>query len=75
MVACGVWKLDTIDVNEESLPIVEIINHPNYDAATFENDIAVLKVSGSFNCRQGQIFPSCIPSENVRVSTLEIQTL
>ena len=61
-VACGAWKLDT---NEESLAISEIINHPEYNPSTFENDVAILKVSGSFTCEQGKIWPACIPNEEV----------
>ena len=64
-VACGVWKLDTEDTNEEALLITEIINHPNYDASTFRNDIAVVKVSGTFNCEKRKIYPACIPNEEV----------
>ena len=47
------------------MSIVEIINHPNYDATTFKNDIAILKVLGSFNCEQGKIYPACLPNKNV----------
>ena len=65
-IVCGDWNLDTIDTNEETLPITKIINHPEFDALTLKNDIAVLKVAGSFTCKQGNIFPSCIASKNVR---------
>ena len=65
-VICGEWKLDTIDTHEEVLTITKIINHPNFNAVTFVNDIAVVKVSGLFNCEQKKIFPACIPSINVR---------
>ena len=65
-VACGAWKLNTTDTNEQSLLINEIINHPDYIAATNANDISILKVSGSFNCVQDKIYPACLPSENVR---------
>ena len=64
-VACGVWRLNTNDTYEEALLITEIINHPNYDASTFRNDIAVVKVSGTFNCEQRKIYPACIPNEEV----------
>ena len=65
-VACGV-RLNANDTNEGALNIKEIINHPSYDASTFTNDIAVVKVSGSFNFVPGEIFPACVP--NVEVST------
>ena len=64
-VVCGEWKLDTIDTNEKVLPITQIINHPNFDATSLVNDIAVVKVSGSFNCEQEKIYPVCVPSEEV----------
>ena len=64
-VACGAWKLDSVDTNEESLEITEIINHPEYNPSTSENDIAVLKVSGTFTCEQGKIWPACLPNEEV----------
>ena len=64
-VACGAWKLDAVDTNEESLAISEIINHPEYNPSTFENDVAILKVSGSFTCEPGKIWPACIPNEEV----------
>jgi len=63
-VACGAWKLDTTDTNEQSLTISEIINHPNYNNANFLNDVAILKVTGTFNCAQGKIYPACLPSTN-----------
>jgi len=63
-VACGAWKTTGVDSNEESLSIVEIINHPQYVDGTEVNDISVLKVSGSFNCAQGKIWPACLPSTN-----------
>ena len=64
-VACGAWKTSGVDSNEESRSITEIINHPQYVDGTEVNDISVLKVSGSFNCAQGKIWPACLPSTNV----------
>jgi len=63
-VACGSWKLDQTDTNEQSLTITEIINHPSYVDSTYSNDIAILKVSGTFTCAQGKIWPACLPSTN-----------
>jgi len=63
-VACGAWKLDATDTNEQSLTITEIINHPQYVDATSANDIAILKVSGTFTCATDKIYPACLPSTN-----------
>ena len=65
MVSCGDWKLNQTDTNEESLTITEIINHPEYNNIPNANDIAVIKVEGSFNCAQGKIYPSCLPNKSV----------
>ena len=67
-VACGAWKLNVVDSNEESLAITEIINHPQYVASTFVNDISIVKVTGSFNCSQGKIWPACVPNPNVSLT-------
>merc|ERR1719225_2277580 len=52
-----------LDTNEERLVITEIINHPNYNDNTFDNDIAVIKVSGLFTCGTN-IYPACLPNTN-----------
>ena len=54
-----------LDTNEERLTITEIINHPSYNDFTEENDIAVIKVSGSFTCSEDKIWPACLPSSQV----------
>ena len=64
-VVCGDWKLNTTDTYEQALPITQIIMHPNFDATSLKNDIAVVKVLGSFNCLQQKIYPACIPNEEV----------
>ena len=64
-VTCGDWKLDGTDTNEQSLEISGVINHPSFNAATFENDIAVVKVNGSMPCSQGKIWPACLPNTAV----------
>ena len=64
-VTCGDWKLDGTDTNEQSLEISGVINHPSFNAATFENDIAVVKVNGSMTCSQGKIWPACLPNTAV----------
>ena len=61
-----------LDTNEERLTITEIINHPDYNVFTKENDIAVIKVSGSFSCSEGKIWPACFPSSQVLLRYIEI---
>ena len=39
--------------------------HPKYDDWTLENDIAVIKVEGSFNCSSDKIYPACLPNTEV----------
>jgi len=63
-VVCGDWKRDTTDTNEQSLAISQIINHPSYNINTQANDISILKVTGSFTCSQGKVYPACLPSVN-----------
>ena len=79
--SCGDWKLDTTDTSEQQLTVTdlqlyflsiistqvtEIVNHPSYEASTNKNDVAIIKVSGSFTCEQGKLWPACLPSTNVR---------
>jgi len=61
-VTCGDWKLDATDTDEQSLVVSSVVNHPSYNAATFENDIAVVKVTGTMTCAQGKIWPACLPN-------------
>ena len=55
-----------LDTNEQRLSISEIINHPNFNPATFDNDIALIKVSGTFTCGS-HVSPACLPNQNVRL--------
>ena len=57
-----------LDSNEERLTITEIIRHPDFSEtdAWANNDIAVIKVSGSFSCSPDKIYPACLPSSEVR---------
>ena len=64
---CGDHLLDATDTNEKSLVVSSVVNHPGYNAATFENDIAVVKVTGSMTCEQGKIWPACLPSAAVNI--------
>ena len=68
--SCGDWKLDSVDTNEETLFVDEIVNHPSYNPTTTENDIALVKVFGSFNCRPQKIWPACLPSTNVSTNRI-----
>ena len=56
-----------LDPNEQRRTITEIIKHPNFNTAILDNDIAVIKVSGTFNCGTN-INPACLPNPNVRSS-------
>ena len=60
-----------LDANEERLSISQIINHPNFNPATFDNDIAVIKVRGTFNSCGTHVSPACLPNPNVRYSFQE----
>ena len=66
-VVCGDHLLDATDTNEKSLVVSSVVNHPSYNAATFENDIAVIKVTGTMTCEQGKIWPACLPSAAVNI--------
>ena len=76
-VSCGAHRMGDwsngfgapLDSNEQRLTITEIIIHPDYDDQTLENDIAVIKVSGSFSCSPDKIWPTCLPSSEVRPET------
>ena len=41
-----------------------MINHPEYDTFTKENDIAVIKVSNPrrLNCKKNAVWPACLPT-------------
>ena len=62
----GQFSPAPLDTNEQRLSITQIINHPNYNVNTLENDVAVIKVSGSFTCSKDKIYPACLPNSNVR---------
>ena len=58
-----------LDTNEQRLAITEIIYHPDYNHTLngypLEYDIAVIKVSGTFECRTDAIYPACLPIPEV----------
>lgn len=72
---CGDWKLDQTDTNEKSLVVSSVVNHPSYNAATYENDIAVVKVAGTMTCEQGKIWPACLPNAAVNIPKLSEEAL
>ena len=74
-VTCGDWKLDQTDTNEKSLVVSSVVNHPSYNAATYENDIAVVKVAGTMPCEQGKIWPACLPNAAVNITKLTEEAL
>ena len=55
-----------LDTNEQRLAVTEIIDHPDFDDVTKQNNIAVVKVSGSFDCRTDTVYPACLPNPEVR---------
>ena len=73
-IGCGIHNLYEYGANEESLSITEIIKHPYYNQVTNDNDIAVIKVSGTFNCRERTIYPACLPTD-VRWSESPLRSL
>ena len=74
-VTCGDWKLDQTDTNEQSLVVSSVVNHPNYNTQTLENDIAVVKVTGSMTCEQGKIWPACLPNAAVTILNRSMSAL
>ena len=60
-----------LDSNEERLTITEIIKHPDVANVWYhENDIAVIKVDGSFSCSPDKIYPACLPNTEVSLTFL-----
>ena len=61
-----------LDTNEKRLAITEIIVYPDFDYTTvgpFDNNIAIIKVDGTFDCSPETIYPACLPSPEVRPRT------
>ena len=66
-VICGDWRIDWNDAHEERREVIEVTNHPSFNAATFNNDIAVVKVNESMPCSLGKIWPACLPNTAVNI--------
>jgi secreted trypsin-like serine protease len=41
-----------------------IVVHPNYNPATLQNDIAIIRVSSPFSLSQNNINSGCLPAAN-----------
>ena len=41
----------------------EVVIHPEYDARTNRNDIALLKTKQEFHCHKRELFPACLPRD------------
>ena len=51
--------------------------HPDYNHITLENDIALIRVLGNFDCGTGtqpksNVFPACLPKDEVRQSEFSL---
>ena len=73
--AFGSFNADSQDTGEIRLAISEVINHPQYNSVTQENDIAVIKVSGTLTCEKKKIWPACLPNTNVSKCVTNIRTM
>ena len=68
--ACGRNKIKSeedpgkFEPNEQRLKITNVVTHPDYNGDTFANDIAVIKVENSFNCKKRVLYPACLPSKH-----------
>ena len=66
--ACGRNNIDDnnpnhLEENEQRLRVDKVIAYPSFNKDTFENDIAVIKVQGSFNCVKTVLYPACLPDK------------
>ena len=72
VVACGKNfirdddKAEVKEDEEQRLTVKEVVVHPNYNDRTYENDIAVIKVSGKFDCKSRVLYPACLPDKASR---------
>ncbi|XP_015200656.2 complement factor I [Lepisosteus oculatus] len=50
----GVWSTLKVDTYTDSLPVENVIIHPDYNPSTYQNDIALIQVKNIYN------LPECI---------------
>lgn len=67
-------ETDKLGEWEQRLAVERVVPHEGYNDNTFQNDIAVVKVLGKFNCTAGRLFPACLPRP-VRYTTPAFKTL
>ena len=67
----SLWLEADLDRNEQRLRISEVIRHPDYNRITRENDIALLRVDGSFTCSKDKIWPACLPNSQVHEKSIK----
>ncbi|MBN3303814.1 complement factor I [Amia ocellicauda] len=65
-VKVGVWHTLKIDQDTDSLAVKKVIVHPQYDASSYQNDIALIEVKNSYNIpecveRTSSTGPVCVP--------------
>lgn len=62
-VVAGDHRLNVNDGTEQNLKVSRIIKHSGYNSRTFENDIALLKLSSSLNLNSAYVSPVCLPTQ------------
>ncbi|XP_071819791.1 transmembrane protease serine 9-like [Apostichopus japonicus] len=64
----GNHRLDTFDFTQESFGLSDIIVHPFYDSSSYNNDIALLRLSADVHSND-YIQPVCLPSQDWAAGT------
>merc|ERR1711990_913082 len=67
MVSCGSNKRSLtgngrLTQYEQRRRVRSVVVHPRYHSGTNRNDIALLKVSGDFECVERRLYPACLPT-------------
>lgn len=55
--------------------MVKSVKHPDYDADTVDNDIALLKLPTSVKLNQYQLIPACLPQPYQTLPTTKLCTI
>ena len=77
VVACGKNfirdddQAETLEDEEQRLTVKEVVVHPHYNDRTYENDIALIKVSEKFNCKSRVLYPACLPSKTSSLASYD----